>query len=61
MANTWYIAKVVYPQQFEDIDMTEKLNEITGVFLGKELADEIFSYNSCFGGYQKIDTDTFFN
>lgn len=61
LANTWYIAKVVYPQQFEDIDMTEKLNEITRVFLGKELADEIFSYNSCFGGYQKIDTDTFFN
>lgn len=60
LANTWYIAKVVYPEQFEDIDMTEKLNEITSVFLGKELAEEIFACGSSFGGYQKIDTATFF-
>lgn len=61
LANTWYIAKVVYPEQFEDIDMTEKLNEITNVFLGKEMAEEIFACDSSFGGYQKIDTETFFN
>ena len=61
LANTWYIAKVVYPKQFEDIDMTEKMNEITNVFLGEELAEEIFSCGSSFGGYQKIDTATFFD
>lgn len=61
LANTWYIAKVVYPEQFEDIDMTEKMNEITNVFLGEELAEEIFSCGSSFGGYQKIDTATFFD
>ena len=57
LANAWYTAKAVYPDRFEDIDMTEKLDEITDAFLGQALADKIFS----FGGYQKINTATFFN
>ena len=61
LMNTWYAAKIAYPEQFEDIDMTEKTNEITEKFLGKPLAEEIFAYPSSFGGYQKIDTETFFN
>jgi len=61
LANTWYAAKVTYPEVFTDVDMTEKLNEITKVFLGKELASEIFACPASFGGYQKIDTATFFN
>ena len=60
LANAWFTAKTVYPDLFEDIDMTEKTNEITKVFLGQELADEIFACPSSFGGYQKIDTETFF-
>ncbi|MDD2959583.1 MAG: ABC transporter substrate-binding protein [Lachnospiraceae bacterium] len=60
LINTWYIAKTVYPDLFSDIDMTEKTNEVTGMFLGQELADEIFAYPSSFGGYQKIDTASFF-
>lgn len=60
LANTWFIAKTVYPEAFADIDMTEKTNEITNVFLGQELAEDIFACPSSFGGYQKIDTDTFF-
>ena len=60
LMNTWFIAKTVYPEQFADIDLTEKTNEITKLFLGAELADEIFSCPSSFGGYQKIDTATFF-
>ena len=60
LINTWFIAKTVYPQLFEDLDMTEKTNEITKAFLGQELADEIFNCPSSFGGYQKIDTETFF-
>lgn len=60
LINTWYTAKTIYPQLFEDIDMTEKTNEITKAFLGEEMADEIFSYPSSFGGYQKIDTKNFF-
>lgn len=60
LINTWFIAKTVYPDLFEDIDITEKTNEITGMFLGEELADAIFSCPSSFGGYQKIDSTSFF-
>jgi len=61
LINTWFTAKAVYPELFEDIDMEEKTNEICRMFLGAEIADEIFAYSTSFGGYQKIDTKTFFN
>lgn len=60
LINTWFIAKTVYPDDFRDIDITDKTNEVTKAFLGKELADEIFAAESSFGGYQRIDTKTFF-
>ena len=60
LLNTWFIAKTVYPDRFEDIDMTAKTNEVTQVFFGKDLADAIAAMPSSFGGYQKIDTETFF-
>ena len=60
LINTWFIAKTVYPDAFADIDLTAKTNEVTKMFLGAELADEIFACPSSFGGYQKIDTNTFF-
>ena len=60
LINTWFAAKTVYPEQFADIDMTEKTNEVTRIFLGQELAEEIFACPSSFGGYQKIDTTAFF-
>ena len=60
LINTWFIAKTVYPELFEDIDMTAKTNEVTKMFLGQELAEEIFACPFSFGGYQKIDTASFF-
>ncbi len=60
LINTWFIAKTVYPEAFADIDLRAKTNEVTKQFLGKELADGIFASPSSFGGYQKIDTETFF-
>ena len=60
LINTWFIAKSVYPDLFADVDITAKTNEITSAFLGKELADEIFACPSSFGGFQKIDTASFF-
>lgn len=60
LINTWYIASVVYPEAFEDVDIEAKTNEVTKMFLGKELADEISAKPASFGGYQKIDTATFF-
>jgi len=60
LINTWFIAKTVYPEAFADVDLTAKTNEVTKMFLGTELANEIFACPSSFGGYQKIDTETFF-
>ena len=60
LINTWFIAKTVYPEAFADIDMTAKTNEVTQKFFGLDLADAIFACPSSFGGYQKIDTATFF-
>ncbi len=61
LANTWFIAKTVYPELFKDIDMTAKTNEITQRFFGMDLADQISAAPSSFGGYQKIDTASFFS
>ena len=60
LINTWFIAKTVYPEQFADIDLTAKTNEVTQKFFGMDLADAIFACPSSFGGYGKIDTETFF-
>ena len=60
LINTWFIAKAVYPEVFADIDLTAKTNEVTKVFLGQELAEEIFACPSSFGGYQRINTNLFF-
>ena len=60
LANTWFIAKSVYPALFEDIEMTAKLNEITEAFLGKAMAEEIFSFPTSRGAYGKIGAE-FFN
>ena len=60
LINTWFIAKTVYPEAFADVDLTAKTDEVTEKFLGKALAEEIFACPSSFGGYQQIDTKTFF-
>lgn len=60
LINTWFNAKVVYPSLFSDIEMNAKTNEVTNMFFNKELANQINSYPNSFGGYQKIDTETFF-
>ena len=60
LINTWWIAKVVYPELFADIDMTEKTNEVTYAFFGKELAAEIFACPNSFGGYQQIENPSQF-
>ena len=61
LINTWFIAKTVYPEAFADLDLTAKTNEVTKMFLGAELAEEIFDCPSSFGGYQKINTASFFS
>ena len=61
LANAWFCAKCAFPDSFADVDMTAKLNEITQAFYGMDMADEIFACPASFGGYQKIDTKTFFS
>ena len=60
LINTWFAAKTAWPEAFEDIDMTAKTDEVTEAFLGAPLAEKLFAYPNSFGGYQKIDTETFF-
>ena len=60
LINTWFAAKIAYPDRFEDVDMTEVTDRVTTAFLGKPLAEEIYACPNSFGGYQKIDTATFF-
>ena len=61
LINAWFIAKTVYPDRFADIDLKEKANAITKAFLGLELYEQIVSAPASFGGWQKIDTMTFFD
>ncbi len=60
LVNAWFIGKTVYPDKFSDVDIVSKTNEVTKAFLGVELSEKISSAPSSFGGYQKIDTATFF-
>ena len=59
LANTWFIAKSVYPQLFEEIDMTAKLDEITQAFLGQAMAEEIFTFPTSKGAYGRIGAEFF--
>ena len=59
LADTWFIAKSVYPQLFEDIDMNAKLNEITTVFLGQAMSEEIFGFPTSKGAYGRIGSEFF--
>jgi iron complex transport system substrate-binding protein len=40
-ANSWYVAKVLYPSQFEQIDIKQKVNQITQFLLGKAIYDDL--------------------
>ncbi|MEM3980910.1 MAG: ABC transporter substrate-binding protein, partial [Ignisphaera sp.] len=40
LADTYYIGKILYPEEFANIDPAVKANEIFKVFLGRELYEE---------------------
>lgn len=61
LINTWYAAKIVYPDAFATLDINAKIKEVTEKFLGKDLTQAILACPMSFGGYQQIDTATFFN
>jgi len=61
LVNAWWGAKVVHSEALKDLSIEEKTKEVTEAFLGKDLTSEIFAAPTSMGGYQKIDTSTFFN
>ena len=61
LMNTWFLAKTAYPDRFTDVDMAAKTDEITQAFLGKALSRDIFGAPASFGGYQQVDTASFFS
>lgn len=52
-ANAFFIGKTLFPDRFSDIDITEKLNEISKELLGEECADYI--YETAGVKYGKLD------
>ncbi|WPX09097.1 iron ABC transporter substrate-binding protein [Anaerocellum danielii] len=54
LANTFWIAKVVYPDRFRDVDPIKRADEIYKFFLGKPLYSKMAKK---FGGFVRIKLD----
>ena len=52
LANSYYMGKVIYPEQFEDIDSAQKADMIYQEFVGGEVYDELAK---SYGGYKKLN------
>lgn len=53
LASSYFVGKLLYPEQFADIDVTEKANEIFKFFLGVDNYMEILENSG--SGYTTID------
>lgn len=51
LINAWYAGKVLFPDQFADISITTKTDEIMSHFVGAPIQKQL---NSCWGNYQNI-------
>ncbi|QKF82980.1 ABC transporter substrate-binding protein [Halarcobacter ebronensis] len=51
LANSFFIAKTIYPKQYKDLDPIKKSNEIFEAFVGEPLYD-MFKEDT--GGFQKV-------
>jgi iron complex transport system substrate-binding protein len=51
MTNAYYMGKVMFPEQFEDVDAEEKADQIYKFLLGKELYHQM---KKDFGGFKRI-------
>ncbi len=51
IADAYYIGKVLYPEQFKDVDPEKKADEIYKTLLGKELYAEM---SKAYGGFGKL-------
>lgn len=57
LANAWYAGHVLYPELFEDQVLSDQLNRIFILFLGKNVYDETSSQSG--GGFRRLDPDAF--
>jgi iron complex transport system substrate-binding protein len=52
LADAYYIGKVLYPDEFSDVDVGEKYDEISTEFLGVPLYDDMSE--AYYGGYRQL-------
>lgn len=52
LANSFYIAKVLYPEEFHDLDPKTKADQIYKKFVGQPVYNEM---ESIFGGFKKMN------
>jgi iron complex transport system substrate-binding protein len=51
IADAYFVGKTIYPEQFADVDPTQKLDEITTFFLGAPLSADLAAQNCEFTKY----------
>ena len=51
LANAWYAGKVLFPEQFADVDVGEKTDEIMTHFVGKPITTDLVD---CWGNYRNV-------
>ncbi|MGD2034559.1 MAG: iron ABC transporter substrate-binding protein [Bacteroidales bacterium] len=52
LANAWFAGKILYPDNFSDVETAEKTNEILCAFLGRGIYDDLMKYSK---GFRQID------
>lgn len=52
LLNSYYMGTILYPENFSDVEINEKADEIYETFLGENVYDEM---TERLGGYKKID------
>jgi len=51
LANAWFAGKVLYPDRFNDIVISDKADEMFQLFLGRHIYDDI---RAQYGGYRRL-------
>jgi len=52
IADAYYVGKVLYPEQFTDVDPEKKADEIFVKFLGKVIYNDL---KAQYGGFKKLE------
>jgi len=52
LVNAYYIGSVIYPDQFGDVDFTEKADQIYTLYLGKSVLNDMIDVH---GAYERVE------